>query len=180
MENSKLLTLYSILTITLFLLSCNRDNKVNSVKQEANNKNTEKSDLLENNLQIDSTDFILKNISVILTERELKHSISERNYGDTIHQYTYILLSLNKAELNLVKQTFDSEQKAQASIWEDQVLKNKLKNEKQLDKIINFSFRKDNIIYRINSSENISHIRSQIFDWLIKYFNIKEQDIVLL
>lgn len=123
---------------------------------------------------VDSTSFIIRSIDDVFIKYKLKYEIIE-DHADNKYEYVFKIISLKNAELHLLKETFDAEDEAIIKIGE-------IKEEKEREpmiKIFNFIFRKDNIVYSINSTENISHIRVEIYDYLLEYFNVSQSDKIL-
>lgn len=123
---------------------------------------------------VDSTSFIIRSIDDVFKKYKLKYEIIE-DHADNKHEYVFKMISLKNAELHLLKETFSRENEAIKKIGE-------IKEEKEREpmiKVFNFIFRKDNIVYSINSTENISHIRVEIYDYLLESFNVSQSDKIL-
>lgn len=169
MENSKLLI--STFALLLILGGCKMKNETKTEIVSEHRASLERDGSVSH---VDSTDFIIRFISDVFIKYKLEYEIIE-DHTDNIYEYIFKIASLKNAELHLLKETFNTEDEA--------IKKNgEIKEEKEKEpmiKIFNFIFRKGNIVYSINSTENISHIRVEIYDHLLKYFNIEQRDKVL-
>lgn len=122
----------------------------------------------------DSTGFIIRSIGDVLVKYNLKYEIVEEQADDT-HGYVFKIASRQDAELRLFKEIFDTEDEAMKKIREI----GEEKEREPMEKICNFIFRKDNRVYSINSTENISHIRVEVYDYFLEYFNVSQKDKIL-
>lgn len=122
----------------------------------------------------DSTEFIVQFISDALVKRKLEYKVIEAHTGNT-HRYTFKITSLQHAELHLLLNTLSTAGEAIKEL-------HRIAEEKEKEpaiKIHDFIFRKENTLYSIRSTENVSHIRSEIYDSLLTYFNVEQRDTIL-
>lgn len=169
MENSKFLI--RVFILMLFLTGCKMKPET---KTEVATKQTIIQQLDSDVNCASSTNFIIRLIDSIFIKYKLEYETVEE-HTDNICEYGYRIISLNNAELHLLEEVFVTEDEAMKKIRE-------IKEEKEREpmiKIFNFIFRKENIVYSINSTENISHIRAEIYDYLLKYYNVNQIDKIL-